>query len=123
MKLHIFFWAAFSFLLAVHWYNGSSISYFDLFAAILVWGHLLFDHWYTNGPMAEKHAVEKSIIRAKTFVTGYAKALEDFEELLDNAKANNGGIDAGNGKFIQNAHWDFEIRDQVEELRENMRII
>lgn len=50
---------------------------------------------------------------------GYLKALADLYERLDNAVSNGGGLDAGNGKFIENAHWDFEIRDLINELRDS----
>jgi len=49
--------------------------------------------------------------------SGYRQALKDLEEKLDNAVENGGGIDAGNGVFIPNAHWDFEIRDQIIQLK------
>lgn len=53
----------------------------------------------------------------QVYEKGYLQALADLEEKLDNAKANEGGIDVGNGRFIQNAHWHFEIQDQINELK------
>lgn len=49
---------------------------------------------------------------------GYMQALKDFEEKLDNAKANDGNIDTGNGQFVALAHWDYALRDQINQLRE-----
>lgn len=46
----------------------------------------------------------------------YLKALDDLSEKLDNAIANGGGVHFGD-HFVQNVHWDHEIRDQIEELR------
>ena len=50
---------------------------------------------------------------------GYMQALKDFEEKLDNAKANSGGIDIGDGEFVDDAHWDYRLRDVINELRED----
>lgn len=52
---------------------------------------------------------------------GYMQALKDLEEKLDNAIANGGGIDIGNGKFVERAHWDHEIRDQIIQLKDEYR--
>ena len=41
----------------------------------------------------------------------YEQALKDLEERLDNAAANHSGSTAPQ-------HWDYEIRDQIDELRE-----
>lgn len=50
---------------------------------------------------------------------GYISALKDLEELLDNSNENGGGIHYGE-LFIQRAHWDHEIRDLIEDLREGV---
>lgn len=41
----------------------------------------------------------------------YLRALDDFEELLDNAKANHTGPEAPR-------HWDCELRDHIIVLRD-----
>lgn len=48
---------------------------------------------------------------------GYLAALTDFETRLDNSINNDGGIE-WNGKIIKTAHWDHELRDQIDQLRE-----
>lgn len=50
---------------------------------------------------------------------GYLKALSDFEELLDNAVENGGGIHWGE-QFIPRAHFDHELRDQIFILKEEV---
>lgn len=40
----------------------------------------------------------------------YSRALDEFEELLDNAVANHGGED-------EPSHYDHELRDQINILR------
>ena len=52
---------------------------------------------------------------------GYMQALDDLEEKLNNAITNDGGLDAGNGKFIECAHWDYEIRDQIIQLKKEFQ--
>lgn len=47
----------------------------------------------------------------------YMDALDHFEELLDNAQSNDGGIHWGKD-FLKGAHWDFELRDQLNQLRD-----
>ena len=52
---------------------------------------------------------------------GYLQALDDIAEKLDNAVLNGGGLDAGDGKFISNAHWDHEIRDMLIQIKEEFK--
>ena len=47
---------------------------------------------------------------------GYAQALVDFEERLDNAIENGGGIHWGK-EFIPRAHFDHELRDEIAALK------
>lgn len=53
--------------------------------------------------------------------SGYMQALHDIERLLDNSVSNGGGIDVGNGLFIERAHWNHEIHDQIIQLRDEWR--
>jgi hypothetical protein len=46
-----------------------------------------------------------------SFITGYLKALQDFEELLDNAVSNSSGD-------VAPQHYDYELRDLLIMLRE-----
>lgn len=47
------------------------------------------------------------------YSVGYLDALKDFEELLDNAVSNHSGP-------TECQHWDHELRDQINMLRENV---
>ena len=47
----------------------------------------------------------------------YRRALEDVRELLDNARSNKGGVHWGD-IFIEGAHWDFELMDQLLDLEQ-----
>ena len=49
--------------------------------------------------------------------SGYRAALADLTELLNISIENGGGICWGDD-FIERAHWDHEIRDQINELME-----
>lgn len=47
------------------------------------------------------------------FSAGYLKALQDFEELLDNAVSNW-------SDNVAPQHYDYELRDQINMLKDNI---
>lgn len=50
-------------------------------------------------------------LQRESYKQGYTQALNDFEELLDNASSNWAGPTAPR-------HWDYELRDQIIILRD-----
>ena len=65
-----------------------------------------------------KHLREQNKEMADVLRTDpYEQALSDVEELLSNSRENGGGIHWGTD-FLEGAHWDFELQDQIQLLRD-----
>ena len=51
---------------------------------------------------------------------GYLNAIEDVKTLLRNSRENSGGIFWGS-TFIEDAHWGFELEDQLTRLKDELK--